>query len=298
MSAFGLLPFGTVAPWGGPGLLSIITVVAIGTNELIVFFTAPPRWRDPGGWQDTRNPEYWTITPFDPVNIGLEGEVIVEPGKRRPSPPFPWIGETFRDKDDSTQIHIRTVPSMQPGVEYDLTLAPSVLGKDCEVLAGKRTFRVTGRNRPKGEASRFAVLNTYRDWANPFFLVDPATGQQVVGPGIWQYDEAGEIVLDDAAGSLKKRVYRRIETEVGGFSHLPGYGLRALSKHLARPTEIQNMAVRLQEQIRQEPDVRDVSVSGSVEATTRGGIVRFVINVQAKSIGEVSFLVQVSAGGV
>jgi hypothetical protein len=52
----------------------------------------------------------------------------------------------------------------------------------------------------------------------------------------------------------------------------------------------------LQEQILDEPDVLDASVTASVEATAAGGIVRLVVRAQQRSIGEISFLVQVPAG--
>lgn len=298
MSAFGLLPFGTEAPWGGPGLLSLITILCVGENELIAFFTLAPRCDDPLGYRDGRNTAMWTIEPVDPVAIGLEGEEIVERGKRRPSY-GPWIAEIFVDPDDATQIHLVTVPRLEPGVKYDVTLAGAIRGAKCEEFGGLATFRVLARNRPEPKpGARFAAQDTYRDWANPYFTTDPATGQLVEGPGFWQLDETGEIVLDTAAESLKKRVIRRLETELGGFAHLPTYGTRSLSKALARSADVQEVALRLQEQLRQEPDVRGASVAAQIEATPGGGIVRFQIKVQPRGIAEVSFLVQVPAGGV
>jgi hypothetical protein len=294
MTAFGLLPFGTVSPWGGPGSISLITILAIGTNELLAFFTSPVKCRDPLGFRDTRNPLYWTITPVDPIHVGINGEVIVDPGKRRPSPPAPWIGECFLDVDDPTVVHLRTVPQLETGIDYDVEVGP-IRGDACETFAGLSTFRVTARARPPRPTSRIAALDTYRDYANPVFVLD-RSGQLVPGPGFYQFDETGEIVLDDAAGSLKKRVLRRITTALGGFVHLPRYGLPPMLGTVARDGELQVIASRLQEQILDEPDVLDASVTASVEATAAGGIVRLVVRAQQRSIGEISFLVQVPAG--
>lgn len=295
-SPFGLLPFGDVAPWGGPGTISLITVLPIGTNEIIAFFTDPPKCRDPLGFRDSRNALNWEITPIDPIHIGIGGEVIVEPGRRRPS--FtPWIGELWVDDLDPTQVHIRTVPRLEPGIEYDVTLAGQIRGAACETFSGLATFRIRARNRPTPLQSRIAAQDTYRDFANPVFVVNPDNGQLVAGSGVWQFDEASQIVLDDAMTSLKKRVLRRIKTEAGAFVHLPNYGLRSMQAQLARPGEVQAAALRLQEQIKREPDVLDAGVSATVDATPGGGLVRFVIRVQARSIGEVSFLVQVPATG-
>lgn len=288
---FGLLPFGDVAPWGGPGTISLITILAIGTNELVAFFTAPPKCRDPLGFRDARNPLYWSIAPVDPVAIGFNGEVVPEPGKPRPQPPAPWIGRCFVDALDPTQVHLVTVPQLQTGVQYDVTIGP-VRGAACESFSGLSTFRLLARTRPpsppQGTAS---VVSTYRDYANPVFEIDKRTSQVVPGPGFWQYDETGEIRLDDAEGSLKKRVLRRITTLAGGFAHLPRYGVPPMLGTIARGDDLQALALRLQEQIRNEPDVRDAAVSVSADALN--GVVRFELVVQQRQIGEISFRVQV-----
>lgn len=293
MSAFGLLPFGTEAPWGGPGLISLITILAVGTNELIAFFTAPPKCRDPLGYLDSRYADVWSIVPIDPAVEATDGSLIVPPGKRRPTTQ-PWIGEVFLDDDDPTQVHLRTVPALEPGIEYDVTLAGSIRGAACESFGGVATFRVQAVDWPERERSRFAAVDTFRDWANPF-----ATTTGEFGTGVWQIDETGDRVLDDARASLKKRVTRRLITELGGFTHMPAYGLTSLVKKVIKPYVLTAFAVRMQEQLRAEPDVRDASVTASLEVTKTGaGVVRFLVRVQARSIGEVSFLVQVPAGGL
>jgi hypothetical protein len=293
VSAFGLLPFGTEAPWGGPGLISLITILSVGTNELIAFFDAPPKCRDPLGYRDARNAEMWTITSVDPAVVALDGSLVVPPGARRPSL-VPWIGSCFLDEDDPTQVHIKTVPSLEVGIDYDVTLAGSIRGASCEEFGGVATFRIRAADRSQPDKSRFAVVDTYRDWANPY-----VSNSGELGTGTWLLDETGERVLDNAESSLKKRVIRRIITELGGFMHMPNYGLTSLSKRIARPTAIQGYVVRIQEQIRSEPDVREASVTGSLElGKTGGAVVRFFVRVQTRSIGEVSFLVQVPAGGV
>jgi hypothetical protein len=296
MPGFGLLPFGA-SPWGGPGQISLSAVRAIGSNELIAFFSSVPKYRDPLGYQDARNVQLWGIEPVDPITIGLGGEVFVEPGKRRPSEPYPWIAEAFVDGADPTQIHLRTATQLEPGAEYDVSVLGAIRGKDCESFGGLATHRVLARGRAEGARSRFAAIDTYRDIANPYFAVEPQTGKTVVAPGFWAQDDAGEYVLGDATASLKKRVLRRIQTETGGFIHLRNYGVRATKGQLARGPEVQAFAIRLQEQLLTEPDVSAASVTGTIAVTQAGsGIVTFAIVVKPRSSGEVSFSVQVSAG--
>ena len=170
---FGLLPFGNVSPWGGPGTISLITIIAIGTNELVAFFTAAPKCVDPLGYRDSRNPMHWAIEPVDPVTLGFNGEVVVEPGKRRPTPPGPWIAACFRDELDATQVHIVTATQLETGIDYDVTLSGSVRGASCETFSGLATFRVAARARPPRRNNRIAAQDTYRDFANPpFEIVD------------------------------------------------------------------------------------------------------------------------------
>ena len=42
MSQFGALPFGTDSGFGGPGLISILGVVAAAANEILVVFDVIP----------------------------------------------------------------------------------------------------------------------------------------------------------------------------------------------------------------------------------------------------------------
>jgi len=278
--------------------LSIIKVLAVGNNKLQVFFTAPPKAKDPGGWQDATNPLLWSLTPIDPVQIGINGEEIVDPGLRRPSFQV-WIGDIRVDADtadadgnfvegDPTQLEVWTVPQLEPGVSYTLELTGSIRGAACEEFGGLSSFDVRARDKPlPRQDPTAAAVDTYRDWANPFFVTDPATGQPTEGPGTWQVAEAGDIVLDDNAASLKKRVLRLIQTEAGAFAHLPNFGQRGLVGSVARQADVQRIATRLQEQVRQQPDVKEATVEAVIEVSpsTGGGVLRFLIVVQPRSEG-------------
>lgn len=292
MSAFGLTPFGNEAPWGGPGLISIITVLAQGSNKVIAFFTDAPKALDPGGWEDARDPLVWELLPIDPAVLGINGEIIVEPGDRRPSY-LPWIGDIEADEDDPTQIIFRTVPGLEPGVSYTLELIGTVRGVNCEEFGGETSFEFRARNLPVPRVDPVAAaVDTFRDWANPYFVTDPRSGQLVEGTGTWLVAEAGDIVLSDNAASLKKRVLRIIQTEEGAFAHLPNFGQRATVKSIAKQSEVQRIASRLQEQIQQFPDVASASVEAKIDVEQAGGILRFRVIVQPRSGGVLSMAFQ------
>ena len=292
MSGFGILPFGTVAPWGGPGLLSLITILCVGENHLIAFFTAPPKARDPLGFQDAANALNWRVDPIDPVTITIEGKVLVEPGKRRPTRTI-IVNECVADEDDPTQLHIFTAPTLEPGIEYAVSLVGVIKGKACEAFGGLATLTVRARNKPRPQRSGLAAVDTYADWSNPFFETDPVTGQLVARDRTWRLNEAGEMVIADNAESLKTRILQRIWTERGGFALIPDYGVTSFAKKVARPYAVQQLAIRTQEQILREPDVREAAVEASVEVgASGGGVVRLVITVTPRSTGVVSFVVQ------
>lgn len=293
MSAFGIEPWGNTAPWGGPGQLSIIRVLCVGTNKAIIFWTAPPKAQDWGGWEDATNPTYWTITPVDPVQVGIGGVEVVPPGVRRPSFNV-IIGDLLPDDDDPTQLVVRFAPQLEPGVDYDLELVGTVLGAGCEGFAGQRTFRFRSRNKPEPRRDpRVSAVDTYRDFANPYFITDPTTGEKLPGPGSWQVAEDSDIVLSDNAASLKKRVLRVIQTERGAFAHLPDFGQQGLIKTQMRQPEIQALASKLQEQINRFADVRSASVVASVDvAPSGGGILRVRVAVQPRTDGVVRLVFQ------
>lgn len=285
MSAFGIEPFGNTAPWGGPGTISIINALCTGANKIVVFFTEPPLALDWGGWRDATNPLYWSLTAIDPVEIGISGVEVIEQGVRRPSFGV-FIGDLLPDDDDPTQLVLRTAPQLEPGIDYRLELVGSIRGTGCEDFAGLTTFEVRARNKPQPRKDpRVAAVDTYRDWANPFFVEDPVTGQLVEGPGTWLVAEDGDIKLDDNAASLKKRVLRVIQTEAGAFAHAPEFGQQFTVKSVARQSEIQRIASRLQEQIQRFPDVRSASVEAEVERAPGGSLLRVRVAVQSRTDG-------------
>ena len=291
MSAFGILPFGTVAPWGGPGLISLLTILCVGENELIAFFTAPPKARDPLGFQDSRNALNWRVDPIDPVTTTIEGETLVEPGRRRPTRTI-ILNELIIDEDDPTQLHLWVAPTLEPGIEYAISLVGIIRGKNCQSFGGLATFTARARAKPRPQRSQLAAVNNFADWSNPFFEIDPVTNLPIARERIWRYDEAGEIVIADNGESLKTRILQRIQTNIGAFTHLPDYGVTSFSKKITRNFNVQQLAVRVQEQVQLEPDVRSASVEASVDVAANGGVLRLVITVQPRSAGVISFVVQ------
>lgn len=101
-----------------------------------------------------------------------------------------------------------------------------------------------------------------RDFANPQSL-SGLLGALPGRLGTLPIDETGDLAYDEGLASYKKRVFRRLSTRLGAYMHLPDYGVTIYQhvKQLARPGIVQQLAAEAEEQIRQEPETKSVSVS-------------------------------------
>lgn len=113
-----------------------------------------------------------------------------------------------------------------------------------------------------------------RDFSNPQSLsgvLDPlpvTTDDTILGT--FPVDDQGDYAFDEGLASYKKRVFRRIFTQKGRFAHLPNYGsiIPESVKRLGQPGTRDAIAADLEEQIREEPETVDVSVT--IELNSKG----------------------------
>lgn len=95
-----------------------------------------------------------------------------------------------------------------------------------------------------------------RDLANPPFQAD-ADGFA----GTLQIGANGDYVSDSGVDLVKKLVMRRLSTPLGGFPHLPGYGVGlAIKEPIIGSGNLATLKTTIQTQIRLEPDVENVLV--------------------------------------
>lgn len=275
MPGFGILGWG-LGPFGGAGTISLLRVRVRGTNEARAYFDVAPRVFDPLGLYDAKNIRKWTIEAVDPrIQSTANPDVYyTPPGSVVPTREV-WIGEVLPVDGEPTQVRLRTVPSMEPGVVYEVTLAGAILGLECETLAGPASDRIVGRGFPPLPRGRNVVRDPYVDWANPFWR----GGAE--GPGYWTRNSAGDIELTDGLESLKTRVYRRIVTVAGGFAFLGrGYGSDIPVGAPMRADVLQQLATSIREQVSQEPDVRSAAVVVEIVNVERVQVVEVAVSVQ------------------
>lgn len=287
MTAFGLRPFGTESPFGGPGSIAILGAVAIGTHEILVDFDVIPETFDPEGQRSATNTANWTLTPVDPRVASTADPTVLYNPNRLPVPSRePIIIEADWDRDAPTQIIIAVDSALERGVEYDLEIQPLVEGYDCETLVGVTTWRfgTVGQGPPR--RARILQLDRYRDWANDFFPTDPAQPEST-----WRITSNRDIALHDGIDSLRKRIFRRLLSALNSFSHLIGYGTDLRVKSLLRSGEVQRLANAIPEQIRQEPDVRSCACTVEQdEVNSDGSIVVITIYVVRNDSREIKYV--------
>jgi hypothetical protein len=286
MTAFGLRPFGTASPFGGPGSIAIIGAAAIGTHEILVDFDVAPETFDPAGQRSATNPDNWVLVPIDPRAESTAVEGLFYNPSRLPVPtrePIPIEVEWYRTQP--TQVIIALDSAVEVGVDYDLEIQPVVEGDNCETLVGVTTWRFGAVGQGPPSRTRVIQLDRYRDWAMDY--IPDVEGQP---ESTWAITANKDIGLHDGVASLRKRIFRRLLVSLNSFSHLVGYGTDLRIKSLLRGSDIQRLANAIPEQIRQEPDVRTCSCTVRQDTGDDGSVLVISINVIRSDAREIKYV--------
>jgi hypothetical protein len=142
------------------------------------------------------------------------------------------------------------------------------------------------------------IILPNRDIANPQTLAAATqAGTDPTKLGTYQVNPSGDYAHDYGLESLKKRIFRRLTTRKGAFTHAPTYGvgLPDQVKQLASSSVRQRLCNDAQQQILLEPEVQKVSVRIDEQNATLG-VFRFVILVQTSTGLSARFDVPVVSG--
>jgi len=127
-----------------------------------------------------------------------------------------------------------------------------------------------------------------RDFANPQSLAGAQGTPNPFNPGqlgVFVTDDQHDYAVDAGLVSFRKRLYRRLVTNPGGFLHLGqtyGVGIPSQGKKLATAAVQQALAAQVQVQIAQEPEVLACGCT-VVSDPNNPGLVRFNIRVKLKN---------------
>ena len=286
MSILGLSPLGTdLGPAGGLGLITVLGVLPVSNNTFAVVFDREPLTLDQDAVDSAINEENYTLSPIDPAIVAADGTVYVPPGKVVPTrgARSAIARRDTVDPIDPNQILVSSDVTLEPGVDYSVVVSPAIKGADGETFAGPTDFTFTAPDIAPVLSPVQVSEERYRDFDYVINAPDPAGNQ------VYRFDANGDIGIQSAAVSLRKRIYRRVFTDPGAFSFLPEYGAGLQVKSLARTNAIQNLANTINAQILQEPDVVDSGTSVTVDTTIQGTFV----NVDSRVVRNDSRVVRV-----
>lgn len=281
--AFGTMPFGTA----GPVFTAIGLVTTEAENRLRLHFTVAPAFENLETCGDAYEASAYQLTP-EPDTFDRLGQ---------PTRPVDVVKAV--QVDEVTVDLVTDRPMSSWPARYLLTVDGLKTADGLPIAL--QEFHILGLFKGIPAYTTANTVNN-RDIANPqtfeaLFGSLPIEGQQVDDSilGVFASDARGDVAFDEGLISYKKRVFRRLITRKGQFSHLKNYGteLVARIKELAIPGIRDALAIDAEEQIRQEPETVDVSVR--IRDDTRvPGLHYFVIKART-TIGVTSFVVPVNS---
>lgn len=276
---------------GGSTDLLYLGLVPYASNRLLAFFSLVPLGDDPEGFDSVTNPKNWSVVAVDPQvpSVGHPETPFVAEGEFVPS--FtPEIGLVEVDDDDPKQVHLHFNTRLESRVRYQVTADTAIRTADCDLLTTPFVQEARGLFVGGGLTPRFVTQDTLRDFDLRYFPTDP-----LQPPGTFRFDTTGDIGIQSDDESLRKRILRRVSTDPRGFANLSaGYGVGLSVKSLARSGQIQQLANRVAEQVRLEPDVRDAGAEARLDIAADGtAIVNLSIRVVRSGRKESRFTLDV-----
>lgn len=274
MSVFGIDPLGSgLGPAGGPGLITVLGVLPASNNRFVVVFDREPESLDPQSFASATNEENYALEAVNPAIVTGNGQIYIPPGEVVPTRE-PYSATATIDEEDPKQIEVATDAALESRVRYSVTISTSIRGKNGETFAGPNVFDFRAL-RFAPQASRVTISEErYRDFD---YVVNAEPGQP---NQVYRIEDNGDIALQSASLSLRKRIFRRVFTDPGGLSWAPGYGVGVKVKKLAKAGSSQALANLINEQIQEEPDVLQAGTTVSVDRTTAGTFVNVESRVQ------------------
>jgi len=282
MSVLGISPLGTdLGPMGGPGLITVLGVIPISTNQMVVVCDRVPRCLNDGAYDDATQLDHWTLVAVDPTVYPIDGDPFIPPGLAKATY-TPTVVTVELDDEDEKQIVLGVDVKFEKFCRYQLTV-DYLEGENGETFAGTATFEFEALN-PVRRYNRIAALgrinDPYTDFENGFVAQN---GETPVPVGFIT-DGGGNFRRVSGVASTTQRLKRRLLTSANAFLVLqPGYGTDYPTGKLARSSVVQGLVNAIAQGAKSEPDVLAAEVlaqvgdHGTVDITLR---VRTVDNSQ------------------
>lgn len=227
------MSFGTSSGilWGGSNVASAVfyvAKVAAATNRAIdVTFTIAPKVVTPIGAGDALNLANWTVVD---VMTGVASTVLA----------IASVGPLT--------VRLTLMGPMNRSHDYLVTASTALVSAAGYPITTPRTGTILGMAQRRAKQARTLV-----DVRNP--QTDSPNGGALVTTSAGDYD------TEDGLAMLRKLVFRRLTTAVGGFYHLPGYGF-GIDVSIPYPSsQLYTLKSAIEREVRQEPEIARADAS-------------------------------------
>ena len=232
------------------------------TNTVRLTFDLDMKQTNTADLDDALNPENYAISIFIGAGSESGAGVGVGDGRSRFGSQIDQLSPV-----DLKKVDLRFWPSLDDnGATYQVSAGTDIKGASGEARGiifsqnfnGLQVFTI--QETPEQKALG-------QDFANDAFT------------GKYKLTDEGVYARHKAIPYLKKRIFRRIITTAGGFSHLPKYGegLPLKIKRIIKPSEIRSFKNSLRQGILKDTDVSDVAIALEQQDT---GIMKIYLQVK------------------
>lgn len=254
-------------PWGVGGPLHVVRARAVESQTVRVVFDEPPLFRIRGGTNDGKNPLNYQVsieqgsgTP--PQVVGVKPDLVE----------YPAAGVLTVDERG---VDVQTDRKLVVGIAYQVEVFNVVSALNGAL--GSPTTAIF-----EGIAPLPTVDPPLRSLEFYDFKFDPfdETG------GAYVFNDGGDIARDEGLENVRKRVLRRISTPKNAYAHLPGYGTTLPHKRPMSVRELAPLKQDILQQVQQEPEVVEASVTLNLQSGDGILTVRIVARTRFGNIDE------------
>lgn len=249
-----------------PVVFEIIQASAIQNNIIDVDFNKVPMAINPNGLNDVLNPSNWLLVDANNKKISIASiSVPVFSNLIKDNGGIPQ-GANSTNVKNGLSVFITTAGALLSNMTYTLTAFSNIYSSLSIPISGTLVWTFYGIYAT--EAMTFLKNLIGNDLSYDFISNDitaTSDGDWDVMTGIPQ---------------IKKKILRRLTTPLGGFFHLPNFGVAIPSKTLLTPSKVLKLQKDLQRQILQEIGVTGAAVTVSQNAN---GILSANATVQTKT---------------
>lgn len=271
LDPWGLGPYGSIISISP---LSLVSAVALSTNEVQVVLTQEPLHVSPTSPGDAFNPATWTVQrlgTLDYLNV-----------------------LSIREIDPITFV-LTVLQPFGPYSELHRVMSTTLLSKYGDLITGGISADFYGL---LGQDVASAVIISQnrnaltKDIANP---PTPIVAPDTIG-GTLQISTDGDYKVESGVPLLRKLIIRRLITQKGEFFHLPDYGVGLKVKGIMGASDMIQLRAEIERQVLREPEVEAVNavllLGSSNDLTVQ-------IRVKLRATGEqIDVSLSSSAGGV